>query len=381
MRRREVNPLRSPDGGGGAGRGDGEPPIRVLVVDDSPSVRAVLRRFFSWTDDVEVVGEAGDGSEAVRRTLELAPDVILMDLLMPGMDGYQATEEIMRRQPTPILVLSAKANRDQVHTAFEATRRGAVDVLPKPEDTAAWRQMADSLPQMLREIVGSRKRGSASSTARRRPRRASPPPPAPSEVPLDEPRRDLRWLVIGASTGGPAAVCDLLAALPPRPPVTALVVQHISSGFELGLVDWLASELPFDVRVARDGESPPPGVVRLAPPGAHLHLTAEGRLELDRRTPPWRSHRPSVDELFFSCARACPGQVAAALLTGMGTDGVQGLAQLAHDGALTYVQDEATAVVYGMPRAALERGAALEALPPRQIAQRIGRHFRPRRPG
>jgi two-component system chemotaxis response regulator CheB len=296
-----------------------------------------------------------------------------MDLLMPGMDGYQAIEEIMRVQPTPILVLSAKANRNQVHTAFESMRRGAVDVLPKPEDTVAWRQMADSLPQMLREIVGSRRRAVTTVPARRaRPRPEPPPAAAPA---VEEPRRDLRWLLIGASTGGPAAVCDLLAALPPRPPVTALVVQHISPGFELGLVDWLASELPLDVRVARDGETPPPGVVRLAPPGAHLHLTVDGVLELDRHTPPWRSHRPSVDELFFSAARACPMRTAAALLTGMGTDGVQGLAQLAHDGALTYVQDEATAVVYGMPRAALERGAALEALPPKDIGRRIARHF------
>ncbi|HMB54034.1 MAG TPA: chemotaxis protein CheB [Thermoanaerobaculia bacterium] len=353
-------------------------PIRVLVVDDSPSVRAVLRRFFSWTDDLRVVGEAGDGGEAVRRAVELAPDVILMDLLMPGMDGYEAIEQIMQRAPTPILVLSAKANRNAVHTAFESIRRGAVEVLPKPEDTEAWRSMADSLPQMIREIVGSRR--GAEPPPRLPTPRAPLPPPLPAEEDdggLDEPRRHLRWLAIGASTGGPAAVCDLLAALPARPPVTALVVQHISVGFEYGLVDWLNAELPLDVKVARDGESPPPGAVRLAPPGAHLHLTADGLLQLDRVTPPWRSHRPAVDELFFSCARTVPQTTAAALLTGMGTDGVQGLSQLAHAGALTYVQDEATSVVYGMPRAALERGAARRALPPAEIGRRIGLHFGP----
>ena len=360
---------------------EGARTIRVLVVDDSPSVRAVLRRFFSWTDDLRVVGEAADGGAAVERALELVPDVILMDLLMPGMDGYQAIEQIMRRAPTPILVLSAKANRNQVHTAFEAMRRGAVEVLPKPEDTEAWRSMAESLPQMIREIVGSR-RGNVGAPAAEpvpsRPRRTAPAPPAEAEEPDDDddaPRRDLRWLAIGASTGGPAAVCDLLAALPPRPPFAALVVQHISPGFELGLVDWLNAALPLDVKVARDGEVAAPGAVRLAPPGAHLHLAADGRLELDRVTPPWRSHRPAVDELFFSCARTVPRQVAAALLTGMGTDGVQGLAQLAHAGALTYVQDEATSVVYGMPRAALERGAARRALPPAEIGRRIGRHY------
>lgn len=388
----------------------GERPIRVLVVDDSASVRAVLRRFFSWTDEVELVGEAKDGAEAVALTRELHPDVILMDLVMPGMDGYQAIEQIMSRWPTPILVLSAKANRDQVQTAFDAMRRGAVDVLPKPEDADAWRHMANTLPRALREIVANHhprplnpapaaagrgeggERGGAGTAAPGRRRPAFSPAVGPlaaaeagqetrdaaaeedcAEEEEHYGRRTLRWLAIGASTGGPTAVCDLLAGLGPRPPVTALVVQHISPGFELGLVDWLSNSLPLDVRVARHGETPPPGSVRLAPPGYHLHLTADGRLELDRRTPPWRSHRPSVDELFFSLARTVPEKVAAALLTGMGTDGVQGLAQLSHAGAVTYVQDEASSVVYGMPRAALERGAARIALPPVEIGRRIAR--------
>lgn len=406
-------------GGGGDASGGGDAPIRVLIVDDSPSVRAVLRRFFSWTDEVELVGEAADGREAVQRTRELHPDVILMDLVMPGMDGYQAIEEIMARWPTPILVLSAKANRDQVQTAFDAMRRGAVDVLPKPEDTGAWRHMADTLPRALREIVNSHHprplgRGpgsvapSGGGPSETGPSSAGPPPAPSPEVERRRERRaeerrerrqelgraepgaglspvdcqeeladygprDLRWLALGASTGGPTAVCDLLAGLGAAPPVTALVVQHISPGFELGLVDWLSNALPLDVKVARHGEAPAPGCVRLAPPGYHLHLTAEGLLELDRRTPPWRSHRPSVDELFFSCARTVPHKVAAALLTGMGTDGVQGLAQLSHAGAVTYVQDEASSVVYGMPRAALERGASRYALPPTEIGRRIAR--------
>jgi two-component system chemotaxis response regulator CheB len=378
--RRRVTSWRSAGDGGGGGAGSPGGAIRVLVVDDSPSVRAVLRRFFSWTGDLVVVGEAADGAEAVARTLELTPDVILMDLVMPGMDGYQAIEDIMRLRPTPILVLSAKANRDQVQTAFDAMRRGAVDVLPKPEDTAAWRHMADTLPQTIREIVASRHHAAAPAPAASaplpRPRpRAAAAPAAEDEEDDREPPRELRWLLLGASTGGPTAVCDLLAALGPRPPVTALVVQHIAPGFEPGMVDWLSAELGLEVRVARHGERPAPGVVRLAPPGAHLHLLADGSLELDERTPPWRGHRPSVDELFFSAARTVPERTAAALLTGMGTDGVQGLAQLLHAGALTYVQDEATSVVYGMPRAALERGAALAALPPERIGRRVARNW------
>ena len=280
-------------------------------------------------------------------------------------------------------MLSAKANRDQVQTAFDAMRRGAVDVLPKPEDTGAWRHMADTLPQMIREIVASRHHAAPAAPAKaaRSPLRSPAAAAVAADEEDDEPEspRDLRWLLIGASTGGPTAVCDLLAALGSRPPVTALVVQHIAPGFELGMVDWLASELGMEVRVARHGEAPPPASVRLAPPGAHLHLTADGVLELDSRTPPWRGHRPSVDELFFSAARTVPSRTAAALLTGMGTDGVQGLSQLSHAGALTYVQDEATSVVYGMPRAALERGAARFALPPQRIGRRIARHWQERR--
>jgi len=397
-------------GGGGAPAGSPrrEAPLGVLVVDDSASVRAVLRRFFSWTDDIRVVGEADEGGEAVREAVRLAPDVILMDLMMPGMDGYAAIAEIMRRRPTPILVLSTKANRDQVHTAFEALKRGALEVLPKPEDAEAWRHLATTLPEVVRSVAGRLPQGAAAGAAsvpgegarrgdggdaprgrhgaagRGAHRPGRPVRPGAAETGAgDEDEEagerpwagELRWVAIGASTGGPSAVCDLLAALPPRPPVSVLVVQHISPGFELGLVDWLAGELDLDVRLARDGEAPPPGAVRLAPPDHHLRLDRAGVLRLDRDTPPWRGHRPSVDELLFSCARHAAERTAGVLLTGMGTDGVQGLVQLAAAGGLTVVQDEASAVVYGMPRAARERGAARRELPPREIGRYLARHF------
>lgn len=348
-------------------------PVRLLVVDDSVSVRAVLRRFFSWTDDIQVVGEAGDGEAAVRAVEELAPHVVLMDLVMPGLDGYRAIERIMNEHPTPILVLSSKAVRDQVRTAFEALRRGAVDVLPKPEDPDSWRHLAQVLPELVREVAASH--AAQQSTPARRPRRRAAAATADVEQEATLPRRDLRWLAIGTSTGGPTALADLLAALPPRPPVSVLIVQHIAPGFEGGLIDWLAGETGLDVRLARDGESPPPGAVRLAPADAHLKVSADGRLTLDRDTPPWRGHRPSVDELFFSLARAGAAQVAAVLLTGMGSDGVQGMAELFRAGALTLVQDEASSVIYGMPRAAWERGVAAKSLPPADIAREVARSW------
>jgi two-component system, chemotaxis family, protein-glutamate methylesterase/glutaminase len=339
--------------------------IRVVLVDDSPSVRAVLRRFFARTTDIEVVGEAADGEQAVQAVLDRLPQVVVMDLQMPVMDGYGAIERIMELRPTPIVVLSSRANRNQMQTAFEAIRRGAVEVLPKPEDTGSWEMLADSLPRTVRVAVEAR------------PRQFVAPAPSPTSEPAVRLRGEaLRWVAIGASTGGPAALRELLDEVPADPPASFLVVQHIAAGFEAAMAEWLNKELPLDVRLARDAEAPSHGAVRLAPAGAHLRLAAGGVLRLDSDTPARRGHRPSVDELFLSCAESCPRQSAGVLLTGMGTDGVEGLAALRRAGALTLAQDEASSVVFGMPRVALERGAAELAQPPRGLARALALHWR-----
>ncbi|HZF11405.1 MAG TPA: chemotaxis-specific protein-glutamate methyltransferase CheB [Thermoanaerobaculia bacterium] len=343
--------------------------IRVLLVDDSPSVRAVLRRFFAKTPDFQVVGEAADGKQAVAAVLAVEPHVVVMDLLMPVMDGYEAIQGIMAVRPTPIVVLSSRANRNQMQTAFEAMRRGALEVLPKPEDTASWEQLAESLPATLRAVAEARAQPLA---ARPRPaRRTAVSGGMESAAPVE-----LRYVAIGASTGGPAAIRELLLEIPVDVPVSLLIVQHIAAGFEVGFADWLNKEFPHDVRLARDGEQPRPGEVRLAPGGSHLLLEADGILRLDSGTPARRGHRPAVDELFFSCARSCPQQVAGVILTGMGADGAEGLLALRQAGGLTLAQDEASSVVFGMPRVALERGAADVALPPRELARELVRAFR-----
>lgn len=355
---------------------------RVALVDDSPSVRAVLRRFLRRTDDLEVVAEASDGAEAVEAVLEHLPDVVVMDLQMPVMDGYSAIERIMETRPTPIVVLTSRANRNEMRTAFEAMRRGALEVLPKPEDTESWRHLADTLPDTLRAVaeVGPVAPTRRPSRRRRPPRPQAPAASAPA-APAAEPRPDLRWVGIGASTGGPAAIRDLLEALPSRPPVTILLVQHIAPGFELGLADWLRRELALDVKVARSGERPRPGAIRLAPAGYHLRLAPGGLLELDARSPTVQGHRPAVDELFFSLARGDSLRSAGVLLTGMGSDGVDGLLELRRQGGLTLAQDEATSVVYGMPRVALERGAVEGALSLQEIAHTLGRAWSRERKG
>jgi len=346
------------------------PRLRVVLVDDSPSVRAVLRRFFAKTPDIQVVGEAEDGAQALQAVLDFQPQVVVMDLQMPVMDGYSAIERIMAVRPTPIVVLSSRANRNQMQTAFEAMRRGALEVLPKPEDTPSWQQLAASLPETVRAIVEAQ---ALPRPKRERERRWGDTEARLAVTAMAAAPQELRFVAIGASTGGPAALREFLEEVPADAPVGFAVVQHIASGFELGLADWLNKEFPFDVRLARDGETLRRGTLRLAPGGSHLRIEAGGVLRLDTESPARRGHRPSVDDLFFSCAESCPREVAGVLLTGMGADGVEGLLALRKAGGLTLVQDEASSIVFGMPRVALERGAADVALPPKGIARALAR--------
>lgn len=345
-------------------------PLSVLVVDDSPSVRAVLRRFLNRPPELKVIGEAADGRAALDAVERLRPDVLLLDLVMPELDGYGVLEQLVRSgHALPTLLLTSRANRSEVRRAFEALGAGAVELVPKPEDPEAWRQLAATLPGLLRAVVEAWRPAAGR-------RVAAAAAPAHRAAPRGEARREIRWLAIGASTGGPAALRDLLAALPAPPPFPVAVVQHIARGFEAGLADWLAGAVGLDVRVALDGELPAAGAVRVAPGGSHLRIDGEGRLRLDAEAPARRGHRPSVDELFLSFVRLGAPTTAAALLTGMGSDGAEGLAALRRSGALCYAQDEASAAVFGMPRAAIEAGAAELVLTPAAIGEDLGRRAR-----
>lgn len=184
-----------------------------------------------------------------------------------------------------------------------------------------------------------------------------------------------RWLALGASIGGPEALRSLLSELPSPLPLHVVVVQHIAHGLERALADWLAGALGLDVRPAANGERPPRGSVRLAPEGAHLRVTPDGRLKLDATTPRRCGHRPSIDELFLSLAAAFPSATAAALLSGTGDDGARGLLALRHAGAFCLVQDEASSAARGMPLAALALGAAELALPPRALGRELARRL------
>ncbi len=335
--------------------------IRVLLVDDSPTVRAVLQRILRKTEDLRVVGEAGDGEAGLRLAVELEPDVVLMDIAMPGVDGFEATTRIMEKAPTAVMVFSTEVSHDG-HRVFEAYSRGARDVVAKPGTPEAWTELVETLPKRIRTVAqGFAGGGSEAETGIAASSQRRPPPPL----------NPIRYLAIGSSTGGPEALHELLSVLAPRPPVAILVVQHIAKEFEQGLADWLRSETGLSVRIAEPGEVPKVGTVRMGPQGYHLRLGTDGRLELDEDTPPLRGHRPAADVLLDSCATTAGRQTAGVLLSGMGRDGVEGLRAVKDAGGVTLAQNQASSVVFGMPQAALAAGATEVALPPDGLARYV----------
>ncbi len=340
----------------------------VLLVDDSPTVRAVLRRVLKGAPELRIVGEAEDGESAVDMAIDLQPEVILMDISMPGIDGFEATSRIMARAPTAIMVFSTEARVSGDRTIFEAVERGARSVLPKPESPDDWSRLAEELPAMVRDVAlafdGRRPNSEARPIKRRR---------LPSSDTLLSPSlfSPIRYLAIGASTGGPEALREFFGELGPDPPFSVLVVQHIAPEFEQGLVDWLRRDLHLNIALAVEGEIPERGEIRIAPQGSHLVLRQDGSLHLDRLEPPRRGHRPAVDDLMLSCAESVGLQAAGIVLSGMGRDGVVGLGALQKKGSLTLVQSRSTAVLDSMPCAALEAGAAKISLSPRALAKYV----------
>jgi len=343
--------------------------IRVLLVEDSATMRHHLRESLAADQDLQVVGEATDGAQAVELVGRLRPDVVTMDMVLPRMSGLVATEHIMAEHPTPILVVSS-ADRQELFSTYNALAAGAVDVLEKPrgDDTDAdWGRRLRSavrLVSRIRVITHPRAR----LDGRRPP--VESPPAGPVARPAASP---LRVVAVGASTGGPRALTDLLRSLPLgfRPPV--LCVQHIAASepFAEAFSDWLAGQTGRDVSYARDWTPVESigGRVVLAPPDRHLQVR-DGVLRLSD-APPRHSCRPSVDLLFESVAAEYGPAAAGCLLTGMGRDGAEGLLRMRSRGAVTFAQDEASCVVYGMPREAAMLGAAAYVLPPGLMAGRL----------
>jgi two-component system chemotaxis response regulator CheB len=331
-------------------------PIRVLVVEDSPSVRHRLRAVLAADADLDVLGEATDGGQAVELCERYRPDVITMDMMLPVMDGVAATEQIMAHRPTPILVVSSSDNRAEVLHTCDALAAGAVDVLEKPrgdERPGEWeRRLLSAVKLVSRIRVITHPRATLSTMHR------PGPPPA---------HRSCEIVAIGASTGGPAAVVDTLRGLPRGFTVPIVLVQHIGAPFASTYAEWLSAQIGRPAVVPGNGEPVDSAAGRVVVAPADRHLVVLGRRFRLVDGPERHSCKPSVDVLFESVAVEYGRDAAGVLLTGMGRDGATGLLAMRRAGALTVAQDEASCAVYGMPREAVALGAASAVLPPHEI--------------
>jgi two-component system chemotaxis response regulator CheB len=333
--------------------------IRVLVVDDSASVRALLVHILEAEPGIRVVGSACDGEQALEMAARLRPDVITMDLHMPILDGVEATRRIMQSCAVPIVVVSGKDSEAEVGAGFRAIEAGALVLAERPLGIGH-PDFVDSARALVRTV-----RSMAEVRVVRRWARAGAPAPQRAAA---APRR--RLVLLGASTGGPAVLRDILAELGPDFPLPLVIVQHIAPGFAPGLADWLSRASGFPVSIAQHGQLLAPGCAHLAPDALQLGVTRALTVAL---APAAREHgmRPAVSYLFRSVAPELRAAAVAVLLTGMGKDGALELRRLRDDGAVTIVQDRASAAVYGMPGEAVRLDAALLVLAPRQIGRAL----------
>lgn len=346
--------------------------IRVLVVEDSRTVRARIVAALRSDPVFEVVGEAGDGESAIRECERLRPDVVTMDMMLPGLSGLAATEHLMQHCPTPILVISSADNRAGFIETMSALEAGAVDVLEKPlgRDARggddAWDREFLSTVRLVSRIKVIRRIGHHGPVPSPRTPQTSAPRPDPSHP--------YTVAAIGASTGGPTAVASVLRGLPAGFILPILLVLHVHESFGHAFASWLGEVTHRPVRLATSGEPLAhvrPGEVVMAPPGRHLRVRGGTLLLTDE--PERHSCRPSVDVLFESLAQSHGPRVAACLLTGMGRDGAAGLLQIDQHGGLTIAQDEATSAVFGMPGEAVRLGAAQHVLAVDAIGPALGR--------
>lgn len=338
------------------------PTIRVLVIEDSVTVRKRICEVLGADSAFEVVGEAGDGKRGIELCATLKPDLIMMDMMLPVMNGLAATEYIMAHHPTPILIVSSSTNRGDLFKTYDALAAGAVDVLEKPsgdELDGVWEAKLVALSKLvarIKVITHLRARIDA---------RSSTIPPNVA-TPLSS-KKGVEVVIIGASTGGPSALVTVLRSLPHDFALPILVVLHIGESFGHALADWLDSQSNRRVAYAEEGVliADQAGTVMMAPPDYHM-VVREGRVHLNR-DPERHSCRPSVDVLFESAARYYGGSVAACLLTGMGRDGALGMKDVRQSGGVTIAQNEASSVIYGMPREAFLIGGVEHVLPLDQI--------------
>jgi two-component system chemotaxis response regulator CheB len=338
----------------------------VLIVEDSAVVREFLIHILSSDPEIQVIGTAKDGEEALEAVERTKPDIITMDIHMPKIDGMEATRLIMETHPTPIIIVSGSLSVNEVTTAFRAMEAGALAVVQRPagmghpdhEETAT-------------DLVRTVKLLSEVKVVRRwaRPPRAAvnPAVPPPTELhPLKTPA-EIKLITLGASTGGPPVLQTILSGLPANFPAPVLIVQHMAAGFINGFAEWLAQTSSLPVHVATHGEPILPGHVYVAPDGFQMKVGMGGKILLTSDDPE-NGLRPSVSYLFRSVANLYGPNAIGVLLTGMGNDGAVELKLLREKGGVTIAQDKESSVVHGMPGEAINLGAATYILSPERIA-------------
>lgn len=322
-------------------------PIRVLVVDDSLVCRELLSEFLNQAEDIQVVGKASSGKEAIVLNQKLRPDLITMDVMMPGLDGYATIEEIMSSLPVPILVVTSAPVKAGVDQNFKALSAGALDMVEKPEGND---EIADMLRQKVQLLAGV---PVVHRTKKKKTRRGG--------VCRGTLLGHRSFVAIASSTGGPKALVEILSMLPRKYGACIMVTQHMPQAFTSGFAAWLDHEVALDVSEARDGDAILPGRVLVAPSDQHLVMESPATVGLSSQ-PPVGSHRPSGTLMFSSIAGLCGPKSIGIVLSGMGRDGADGLLDLHRAGGLCIAQDEASSMVFGMPKAAIDMGAVDEVL-------------------
>lgn len=328
--------------------------VRVVIADDSLVAREMLSTILTSDPDIEVVGLAKNGTEAVDLVGRLRPDLITMDIHMPEMDGLEAIEKIMAFHPTPILVVSSSVHGEGIGLAFDALDLGALEVIKKPEPRD-WADLEHIGSEVLRKVKILARVKVITHIRGRRERRER------IEAAVHAGVRECALVAIGSSTGGPSALLSIFEQLPADFPVPIVVAQHIADGFVPGLVSWLNAGSKIEIIAAEEGMIPHSGAAYISPTG--VNITFDGKALALRQPTPEQLYIPSADTLFESAAKAYGNRCIGVILTGMGADGARGLKHLHSRGAVTIAQDEATCVVYGMPKAAIDMGAADRVLP------------------
>lgn len=350
--------------------------IRVLIVDDSTTARNLLKILLLEDPRFEIMGIVSNGVEAVDFVAREKPDIISMDIHMPVMNGFEATRQIMEQHPVPIVIVSTTFNASETQLSFKALEAGALAILPRPigpghPDFEKHGKSYRSTLRSLSEVRVIRRRGAGSK---------SPEPRSDGEIKQTEEEvrvqnlKSHRIVAIGTSAGGPAALQVIMSSIPKEFPASILIVQHIDKGFAEGFAQWLGQASSIPVSIPKDGDKLLPGHAYLASGDHHLGVKKEGVVAVSNASPE-HGLRPSVSFLFRSVAKAYGTNAVAMLLSGMGHDGAQELKHLREAGAFTIVQNEETALVYGMPGEAIRLQAACRVLPPDRMVHAITNYF------